>query len=535
MSTSRREATIVESWRPRFHVTPAGGRILAPNGVVMDGGRLHVFFAHDQRFPVVNSRLRWGHASVAVTPGPQGRSSQLKSEWRFHPDVLVPNHEYDRDGCLAGSAVRDDDGTVRLVYTGIVAPTGKSRGLPDSPGAEDSPSVRFSAEWCNTSVNMAALFDTSGRHGGWCRPHSHNPLVAGVESPPGTCGPFVFRDPDSPVGGWRMIVGSEREPVAHLYRSDNLRSWTPEGPLKLDISAAVEGDTFDIAPDASTWEYPNLLRMRDCITGEEKDVLVVSMRGVEPRAHHFTSSAQCVYYVGRLEGTTFHVERGCSELDLGHEFYAARLTPVPAEHEPSGNTNAGTDTDAVVDDAVLIAWAGLPEADDQPSADDGWIHCLTMPRRVRLCGGRLAQEFVTTASAAAAVASGAIDSGIIPETNVYGTVIGVRRDLPEPSGRLHLEVVSADGVHVDVDLMRNKAGDVLVRIDRNAQSYHDGPDVRGVMILSEAIENYRRHMGRSELLLSVDGSIMEVHVAGYTLTSRLFLARGDHWVEETWT
>ena len=249
---------------------------------------------------------------------------------------------------------------------------------------------------------------------------------------------------------------------------------------------------------------------------------MVSMRGVSPNAHHFASSAQCVYWVGRLEGTTFHVERGSSELDLGHEFYAARLAPV-------------TGDDAAVDDAIMIAWAGLPDADNQPTADDGWVHCLTMPRRVRLCGGRLVQEFVTTSSAAADVASGVIDSAIIPETNVYGTVVGVRRDIPEPRHRSHLGLVSADGVHVDVDMMRNKAGDLLVRIDRTGQSYHDGPDVRGVMILSEAIDNYRSHISKPELLLSVDGSIMEADVAGYTLTSRLFLNRGDHWAEETWS
>ena len=513
---------MVEAWRPRFHVTPAGGKLMAPHGVVTYDGRLHVFFAHDQRFPAQNSRLRWGHASVVVTPAPDGHTPRLRSEWRFHPDVLVPNHDYDRDGCLSGSAIRDDDGTVRLVYTGIVAPQGEGRRVHNSTPAEDPASAHFSADWCDTSVNMVALFDTSGRHGGWCRPSSHNPLLDGAASPDGACGPFVFRDPDSPFGGWRMVLGSVQEPSLTLYHSDNLPSWTVDGPLTLDTTDAVEGDTFDIVPEATSWEYPNLLRMRDCATGEDKDVLVVSMRGVSPNAHHFASSAQCVYWVGRLEGTTFHVERGCSELDLGHEFYAARLAPM-----------AGDDT--AVDDAIMIAWAGLPGADDQPTADDGWVHCLTMPRRVCLCGGRLVQEFVTTSSAAADVASGVIDSAIIPETNVYGTVVGVRRDIPEPRHRSHLGLVSADGVHVDVDMMRNKAGDLLVRIDRTEQSYHDGPDVRGVMILSEAIENYRNHIGKPELLLSVDGSIMEAGVAGYTLTSRLFLNRGDHWAEETWS
>ncbi len=42
----------------------------------------------------------------------------------------------------------------------------------------------------------------------------------------------------------------------------------------------------------------------------------------------YASSDQCGYVVGRLEGTTFHVERGFSELDYGHGFDSIRFNSI---------------------------------------------------------------------------------------------------------------------------------------------------------------------------------------------------------------
>ena len=56
------------------------------------------------------------------------------------------------------------------------------------------------------------------------------------------------------------------------------------------------------------------------------------------------------------------------------------------------------------------------------------------------------------------------------------------------------------------------------------------------MILADAIEDfaeYSEHGQPVELLLCVDASVLEIQVAGYTLTSRVFLDRGDSWVAES--
>ena len=53
---------MVEAWRPRFHVTPAGGKLMAPHGVVTYDGRLHVFL------PMTSAFRRKTHASAGGTP-----------------------------------------------------------------------------------------------------------------------------------------------------------------------------------------------------------------------------------------------------------------------------------------------------------------------------------------------------------------------------------------------------------------------------------------------------------------------------------
>jgi len=113
--------------------------------------------------------------------------------------------------------------------------------------------------------------------------------------------------------------------------------------------------------------------MLDHADGSTYDVLVYCPQGLEQQGDHYVSSDQCGYIVGHLEGTTFHVTRGFTELDYGFEFYAPQLLSTG-------------------DDAVTIGWMGLPAQDDNPTVDaEGWVHPLTLPRRTSLHDGVLRQ------------------------------------------------------------------------------------------------------------------------------------------------
>lgn len=335
------------SFRPQFHLTPPLGRLNDPNGLFIVDDTLHVFYQHDPGFPDSPKRTGWAHATTSLLR-PQ--------QWRHYPNALYPDRSYDRDGCYSGGAVVDGE-EVWLFYTGNLKQQG--RRIP--------------------SQNRVAVAHPQGAEGGFYRKDPGNPLIP--DSEPGFTG--HFRDPHitGESGGWRMVLGaqtsSEQGAVA-LYRSPDLQNWHFEGPIEFDISTASPGASPDILPGGYMWECPNLISLRDSHTGQLRDILVLCPQGLAPVHRegftHYASSDQCGYLVGALEGNVFRVERGFSELDYGFEFYAPQLL-VRNEQE-----------------ALLLGWVGLPGADDAPSLAEGWIHSLTLPRRVSLHDGRLVQK-----------------------------------------------------------------------------------------------------------------------------------------------
>ena len=72
--------------------------------------------------------------------------------------------------------------------------------------------------------------------------------------------------------------------------------------------------------------------------------------------------------MGTLDGLNFHIERGFTLLDHGTQFYAPQAT----------------------EDGILLGWMGMPAQDDTPT--EGWVHTLTLPRRIWLEDNYLHQE-----------------------------------------------------------------------------------------------------------------------------------------------
>ena len=274
--------------------------------------------------------------------------------WRHAPDALYPVREYDAHGCYSGGAVVDGE-DVWLFYTGNLKREGMR--IP--------------------SQNRVRVVDAGGPEGGIYERDVANPLISGPAE--GFTGhyrdPHITRDGE----GWRMVLGAQAaDETGHvvLYRSDDVEAWSFQGAITFDVSGAEPGLSPDLVPGGYMWECPNLVTLRDRATGEDKDILVICPQGLEPvlagDATHYASSDQCGYLVGRLEGTVFHVERGFSELDYGHHFYAPQLV------EKDG-------------DAIMLGWMGLPAQDDTPTVKQGWVHTLTLPRRVWLEEGWLRQ------------------------------------------------------------------------------------------------------------------------------------------------
>lgn len=369
----------MSSYRPRFHLSPPQGRLNDPNGVYLDGTTLHVYYQHDPCFPETPKRTGWGHAVTALT-GPGAL------DWRHLPAALEPDCDYDRDGCYSGSAVLPDGdpSRLRLYYTG-----NRKDGRDGGDGGDGGER--------RTTQNLVTVDDRCAPDGGRHRRSAANPLIDGPA--PGYTS--HFRDPQitadsadsADTAAWRMVLGAQRVDgtgAVVVYRSPDLDTWRFSGEITFDTSAAVPGDAPDIVPAGYMWECPNLVTLADEVTGEQLDVLVICPQGLEPRTvdgvTHYRNVDTCGYLVGTLdgagEGTTFHVRRGFSELDLGHEFYAPQVAAASA-------------ISAAADRPLLLGWMGLPGKDDQPTVEaEGWVHCLTVPRRLSLRNHRLHQELV---------------------------------------------------------------------------------------------------------------------------------------------
>ena len=336
--------------------------------------------------------------------------------------------------------------------------------------------------------------------------------------------------------------------------------------------------------------------MHDRSTGEDLDVLVLCPQGLSERringVRHYASSDQCGYIVGKLEGTTFSVIRGFSELDYGHTFYAPQFTdgsrildrqelnkktdvvqkdhlkdhdgsvvktssaeksfyrrwphrdslaielaaelreegeqvePAQVEHvdktylreidddnlrrvegEPEERTR-----DDVWDSAVMLGWMGLPDADVAPTMSAaGWVHSLTMPRRVVLRNHRLAQSFLPDAETIRSCAAEAA------EVNDYG-----------PFWVQYREVAAlGDGDVLHSVLLTDTGGNQAARIDitPGRVSAEINGDMRGADIDTEYLQ------GSTSII--VDGCTLEVLAGGgqIALSSMVYPSAGETWCQ----
>lgn len=347
---------------PLIHLAPPTGRLNDPNGLLYDDGVWHAFYQLTPLPAADGMGLRklvyWGHAT----------SSDLL-HWRQHSPAIVPDSAYDAQGAYSGSAVilpssGDTDSRAQL-----------ATGLQDQRYAffytgnvKDAAGHRTANQCLVTSLDGQVLTK-------W----PSNPLlttpVAGYTA--------HFRDPQvtaDPRGGYRMLLGVQREDLtgaALFYRSQDLVSWQLEGELTFPDARGTEDLGY-------MWECPNLVRLRDELTGQDADVLIWCPQGAaatdgsgRPR-EGMNNVFPCVYAVGHLEGRELSGWDGTvSALDHGFEFYAPQVF-------------AGLASGA---DPVLMGWAGNAGEDDHPSLPAfGWVHTMTLPRRLVLRGGRLLQR-----------------------------------------------------------------------------------------------------------------------------------------------
>lgn len=327
-----------DSYRLWFHLMPPVGWLDDPNGLCQFHGEYQVFFQYSP-LDAQGGMKAWGHYS-----------SQDWIHWNFCGVPFLPDQSFDKDGVYSGSAIIQD-GCMYLYYTGNVNHSG---------GFKDT--------YEESEANTVLVTSEDGIH------FSDKKCIMENRDYPSnyTC---HVRDPKV----WRqgncyyMVQGGKQKGKADgqgkgavlLFDSCDLVNWK----FRKDITTP---ERF-----GSMWDCPDYFELSQGPAFQGNiGILSVSPQGLETEKFHYQSHYQSGYFKvdGSLIGDGELQE--FTEWDMGFDFYA----PQTFEDEQERR--------------ILIGWAGIPAADydNQPTADRGWQHALTLPRVLTWRNGKVFQN-----------------------------------------------------------------------------------------------------------------------------------------------
>lgn len=347
-----------------------------------------------------NGLIHWqGRTHVFFQLNPQGCNHANKAwghvastdlaHWQRLPTAISPTDPFDSHGCYSGSAVTDENGDMVLVYTG---------------------NVRNAAGERETYQCLAR--STDGVHFDKLGPVIHGPLPGHTAH---------FRDPKvwRQDGAWWMVLGAQTEALQGtvlLLRSDDLSDWQLVAPI---LTAGRHGYMCE-CPDLFDLDGQSLL-------------LFSEQRAAEDDRPASNIAGWVAGEIDLPSGTYRH--GSFQRLDHGRDFYA----PQSFLH-PDGRR-------------IMLGWMGLPEQDSAPSIAQGWFHCLTVPRELRMINGRLCQQPVDELS----LLRGA-------ETRLEGLEIRGRLDTALRGDSHELELSGISGA-LALELRADADGQVLLTLE----------------------------------------------------------------------
>ena len=260
---------LADSHYPQWHLAPVNGLLNDPNGFCQVAGRYHLFY---QWNPLAcdHTYKCWGHWSSADL-----------LHWRHEPIALMPDEEYDRNGCYSGSAV-EFEGALTLCYTGNVK-------FPDGGRT---------AWQCLATENADGTFRKLG---------TVLPLPEGYTGH--VRDPKVWRQD----GRWYMVLGAQdvqQRGKVLLFTASDLREWRLVGE-------SAGHDVNGLANAGYMWECPDLFPLADT------HLLICCPQGLAREAQRFLNTYPAVWMAGRFDAEHGIFDHGpLHELDSGFEFYA---------------------------------------------------------------------------------------------------------------------------------------------------------------------------------------------------------------------
>ena len=252
--------------------------------------------------------------------------------WEYLPLALAPSEVYDdhlKGGCFSGSAI-EHDGKLFLIYTGT---------CNNGNGFEQAQCIAYSED---------------GIH---FEKYEGNPVITAPEGVPTD----LFRDPKV----WKhddtyyVVCGASKNGFAQarLYKSTDMFHWE-----FVNVLAESRGEW------GYMWECPDYFEL----DGEK--ILSVSPQGLTREEFRFQNIYQSGYFILKEDGSVD--VKDFREWDMGFDFYAPQtFTDVQGRR-------------------ILIGWMGMPDADEEyvnKTIEEGWQHCLTVPRELKLKDGKILQ------------------------------------------------------------------------------------------------------------------------------------------------
>jgi len=324
----KKEIVEKDFWRQKYHIQGIVGLINDPNGFSQFNGKYHMFYQWNP-LGTNHKNKTWAHSV-----------SDDLLHWERMETALRPDTWYSKDGVYSGSAIVDDE-KLYLFYTGNVK---------DSEGNRES-------------YQCLAVSSDGENFERW------EPSI--VNQPDGYT--RHIRDPKiwKKDGKFYAVIGIQSEDLegkAVLYSSENIKDWKFEG----EIAGANHGKIKDFG---FMWECPDYFQLKDEKTGEIKDLLVFSPQGLEPEGDLYNNKYQTGYLFGKLdyEKPEFEILSDFVEIDRGNDFYA----PQSMEDDKGRR--------------LIVGWMGIPEEEDFPTVKNEWLHCLTLPRELKVIDGKLYQ------------------------------------------------------------------------------------------------------------------------------------------------
>lgn len=316
-----------DAWRNKYHLMAPIGWINDPNGLCYFKGLYHVFYQYSP-LDAKGGLKFWGHYT-----------SPDMVNWTEQEIALYPDIASDVDGVYSGSAIIHND-EMYLFYTGNV----KHEGNHDYilTGREQNVIMVKSSDGFNFSEKKVLLTN---------------------EDYPKNMGLHV-RDPKvwEEDGAFYMVLGArsiDDKGYVLLYKSTNLIDW--------DLLSVPAGGFDDMG---FMWECPDTFKL------EGKDIFMFSPQGMDVEGLKFHNVYQSGYAIGSFDASKQVLNLGeFDELDRGFDFYAPQTF---VNHDGR---------------VIMYGWAGVPDAvqHQNPTIENEWQHCLTLPRQLVLRGNKIYQ------------------------------------------------------------------------------------------------------------------------------------------------